>query len=1240
MVLVSNTVYEVKNHVDSEKLLSRFAYIYLQLLEAGDRNNAYKIKQLYEKVHTKQFDVAFCGHFSAGKSSLINELFATDVLPTSPIPTSANIVKVRTGDSLVRVTFRDGRQLEFLPPYNLNEIKSLCLDGENIDLVEIHHPNDDMPQNISIIDTPGIDSTDDAHRLATESMLHLADVLFYVMDYNHVQSELNLNFCKMLTERGIKLYLVVNQIDKHREHELSFASFKQSVIDSFSHWNVQIEGIFYTSISETSNVHNDLPALKNMILQLYQDKDLVINVNAIHAAQHVIDDHVHLLIEEQMHEHSDENAICASLSLAEIEAVKYKYDQLLEEIEYLEHAPNLMEVSFQQELQKILFNSSLMPFDTRQLVQQFLETTQPKFKVGFIFSEKKTQEEKNRRLEVLVNDLKAKAAAQLDWHIKSALQQYMNDYQIKNDALLESIYHMDFEISSELLMRAVKKEAQVNSDYILNYAKEVGELIKQVFRKGALDKLCEIKNEFLSVNGGKLLNLKEKLSMLQVQINAIDKMTNIKNKNNMIKDELLNVLTSEVDIALLENARLQYEQNNTKPELATNVEKSLAINTAIFEVEPYTISSDKIEVVSEQHSEAPINLVDELSNMAGKLRNASNIVSDVTGFKEDVKGMLHKADRLEQNQFTIALFGAFSAGKSSFANALLGEGLLPTSPNPTTAAITKITAPNQRYKHGTILVKVKSKQEMSKDIMQSMKVFGIDIVNLEDALEQIKQVNSDQIHAKSKPHFSFLKAFEGGIEYYHELFDQVIESSISHLHSYVAEEKHAAFIDSIEIFYQLPLTEQGITIVDTPGADSIHSRHTGVAFEYIKNADALLYVTYYNHAFTQADEQFLSQLGRVKEAFELDKMFFIVNAIDLARSQEEITLVIKHIEKNLLVNGIRKPRIYPVSSKLALETKLGNKNNQDLSLDELLVTSGFPRFEQDFITFIHSELVKVATSAAKSDIERVVKKMKGYIALAKEGEHSRQDRLSKVKDLQKQVLLKTAQFDQQVYVKVLAQEINELFYYVKQRLNSRLQQAFKISFSPAVLRNDVQDIKQALRDALKEWLDALKVELLQEIRATSVRLSKFLTKQIRLISKNINDLINAIDPAIIVSDYELIEPETLIIQENDFEFDDQPHIHLLSMYKNQKQFFEQSGNQQLLEALLNDVQLPITNKLETVSNAFNEYLELCLLNGWNILQNHILDQVNQFYEGEIAALSVVIDIEIMEDKQRKLMQLI
>ncbi|MDI5787950.1 dynamin family protein [Bacillus licheniformis] len=48
-----------------------------------------------------------------------------------------------------------------------------------------------------------------------------------------------------------------------------------------------------------------------------------------------------------------------------------------------------------------------------------------------------------------------------------------------------------------------------------------------------------------------------------------------------------------------------------------------------------------------------------------------------------------QTERLHTRQFTLALFGAFSSGKSSFANALCGRKVLPSSPTPTTATINK-----------------------------------------------------------------------------------------------------------------------------------------------------------------------------------------------------------------------------------------------------------------------------------------------------------------------------------------------------------------------------------------------------------------------------------------------------------------------------------------------------------------------------------------------------------------------
>ncbi|HEX5564854.1 MAG TPA: dynamin family protein, partial [Sporosarcina sp.] len=231
-----------------------------------DEERVKKAASLAKKVMDEEFVIGFAGHFSAGKSSMINALTGEDFLPTSPIPTSANIVKVKKADEEFAIIHRtDGSLVKYKGHRFFDAIKSFSKDGAEISLIEIGHPGSKLPEAITVMDTPGVDSTDDAHRLSTESALHLADLVFYTMDYNHVQSELNFKFTKELLRYNSNVYLIINQIDKHRESELPFEEFKKSVEDSFKLWGVEPKGIFYTSLKSDDLPINDFEKVKGIV---------------------------------------------------------------------------------------------------------------------------------------------------------------------------------------------------------------------------------------------------------------------------------------------------------------------------------------------------------------------------------------------------------------------------------------------------------------------------------------------------------------------------------------------------------------------------------------------------------------------------------------------------------------------------------------------------------------------------------------------------------------------------------------------------------------------------------------------------------------------------------------------------------------------------------------------------------------------------------------------------------------
>ncbi len=96
-----------------------------------------------------------------------------------------------------------------------------------------------------------------------------------MMDYNHVQSEVNLQFVKELKQRNKTVYLVVNQIDKHKENELSFENYKDSVKQSFSNWDIEVDGVYYTSLRMMNHPHNEIRSLEALITSIMKEKRAV-----------------------------------------------------------------------------------------------------------------------------------------------------------------------------------------------------------------------------------------------------------------------------------------------------------------------------------------------------------------------------------------------------------------------------------------------------------------------------------------------------------------------------------------------------------------------------------------------------------------------------------------------------------------------------------------------------------------------------------------------------------------------------------------------------------------------------------------------------------------------------------------------------------------------------------------------------------------------------------------------------
>ncbi|WP_055107834.1 dynamin family protein [Paenibacillus ihumii] len=1003
---------------------------FLKLYESGkDLRACREIQDLQQKLAADELTLSFCGHFSAGKSSLINRLCGKQVLPSGPIPTTANVAAIRNGEPRAVLTraeaagqgtdaTAEGRseQIEL----NIDQLDDYCRDGNTYSMISLW---DDVPilgQHGVLLDTPGVDSNDAGHAMATNSALHLADVVFYVMDYNHVLSESNLSFAKRLADWGKPLYLVVNQIDKHRNAELSFEKYRRSVEDAFELWGIVPAGVFYISLRELSHPLNMLSELEKTITALFRIRQSLLEFSIGCSLFHGAEQYLKRLNDA---EGEEQERLLEEIGGEEaLQGLQEKLSALEREISEQAGLIDRLRDGLTKELDGLLANAHVMTPELREAAALYLESRKPGFKTGLWFHGSKTEREKERRKEYFLGKLKEQTQAQVDWHVRDLLRRLGQSEGLWN-AEWESRLEAELpQAEEEWIAGPAREGALLSGEYTLRYAADVAAGIAGRYRRAAL----------------------------------------------AIADGLL------------------------------------------AELEP-------------------------------RLRTA-------------------RQDALRGGRFTVALFGAFSAGKSSFANALLGAQVLPVSPHPTTAAINRILAPEGDMKHGQAAITFKSMDAMREDLAYSFEALQLGAWKEGSWRSEVTKLKAPDVPPSGRAHFSFLKAAAIGWEQNAARLGSREITGLEQFAEYVAEESMACFVAGIDLYYSCPLTEQGIVIVDTPGADSIHARHTGVTFEYMKNSDALLYVTYYNHAFSRADRQFLGHLGRVKGSFALDKMFFIVNAADLASTPEELASVVEHVEDGLRAAGIESPQIYPVSSIAALEAKRSMDAGK-------LEASGFSRFEIPFLRFISEDLAGLAVGAARHELQQFIARAEQWTETLAKSEEEREQ-------LKAQLLLDHKRFSEELRLLAksdktaeITQETGELLFHVRRRLQFLAGDLFHEYFHPSLLQDDGGDMKRKFAASVKGWLAQLSIELEREVQATSLRLEKkceaLLAKEAEAWLAKLEQEIPALPALSIYATSAWLTPS---VPEGSLEHGIKASSYW-SYFRNPKTFFEGGGKQKLRDAL-------------------------------------------------------------------------
>ncbi|SIS79300.1 dynamin family protein [Alicyclobacillus vulcanalis] len=607
-----------------------------------------------------------------------------------------------------------------------------------------------------------------------------------------------------------------------------------------------------------------------------------------------------------------------------------------------------------------------------------------------------------------------------------------------------------------------------------------------------------------------------------------------------------------------------------------------------------------------------------------RLRELRDLVEGMEGV--DCRLLERALQRLEQRATTIAVFGAFSAGKSSLLNALLGRALLAVSPQPTTAAITSI---HPATGDARVEISAKTHEELWQDVQALVTALGLRASSLEDAIQLAAGLLPAKFPVHLRRHIRFLKALAEGYPEMGPRIGSRWAATLAELRDFSADEKRAAYVSQVDVWADSPLGRRGYIFVDTPGVDSIHRRHTNVAFHYMREADAVLFVMYYTHAFSQADREFLLQLAGVQDVAGTNKLFSVVNAVDLAESEEELQAVLERVRQDERRLGVREPRVYPVSAQLALAARLLAADPSDetaltiararLGRDDFTPTpeqiqhlerlAGLAALESDLADFCTHEadrlaldLVERTRQALIRDVEAAYEKVTLAIT-ADEAERERQR--AQIQKAQALVADASSSVGARA-VPPLARELSELLFHAGERVRFAYRDMFREAFHPGRFR--LGNPQDKLREAAKEFADALGRRVEIELRTFALRAEQLAARAAHQDAKRLAD-------AWPVQAVPVREPELslqLAAADEAITLEDDMLAPYFRHFRSAKQFFEEGGQVAMMDAAMPAVLEQVKTKLDEVGGRLAEEA-----------QRALVDSLSAFYDDLASSLDAL-----------------
>jgi GTPase SAR1 family protein len=182
----------------------------------GAANAVRTLEALDAKLAQQRFNVVVVGEFKRGKTTFVNALLGSEVLPAAVVPLTSVVTAVTWGDEIrAEITFFDGRAEE-IPPTELARYVTERGNPQNrlgVQRAVLWYPAEELRDGVFLVDTPGVGSIYAHNTETARAFVHEADVAIFLTSADPPISAAELEFLEEVEGEAVELFFVLNKVD-------------------------------------------------------------------------------------------------------------------------------------------------------------------------------------------------------------------------------------------------------------------------------------------------------------------------------------------------------------------------------------------------------------------------------------------------------------------------------------------------------------------------------------------------------------------------------------------------------------------------------------------------------------------------------------------------------------------------------------------------------------------------------------------------------------------------------------------------------------------------------------------------------------------------------------------------------------------------------------------------------------------------------------------------------------------